>query len=353
MTQDQSFQVVAQIKSIAESVKTTDMPDKLKQSILLRAEQLSLLTTSPTFMPEFDRFVRYVDWIVNLPWNKRTQDNLDLTHAQQILDKNHYGLSEIKDRILEYISIMKLKKEKGEEEEVMRAPILCFVGLVGTGKTTIAYSIAEALNRKFFRIPFGGMESPFDLRGVSRMNSEAEPGKIMKALRSCESRNPVILLDEIDRVTDIGRASIMGVLVELLDPGQNFAFADHYIDFPIDLSEVIFIATANNTHHIATAVLDRLEPIMMPSYTDQEKLIIAQKYILPRTLEASGVSPDKLEINDSVWPAIIRPLGYDAGTRTMERTIQGVVRKVAKLVVEGKVDRYVVTPENIKEFLPH
>jgi ATP-dependent Lon protease len=234
----------------------------------------------------------------------------------------------------------------------MRAPILCFVGLVGTGKTTIAGSIAEALGRKFGRIPFGGMGDPLDLRGQSRMHPEAEPGKVIKTLIAAQSENPVILLDEIDRVADEGLSSIMGVLVELLDPEQNHEFVDHYIDYPVDLSQVLFITTANNTHNIATAVMDRLEPISMPSYTDQEKIEIGRSYILPRKMELAGIPEGVLVFDDNVWANIVRPLGFDAGIRTLERTIDGVVRKVAKMMVEGKGQSFRITSENVKEFLP-
>jgi len=246
---------------------------------------------------------------------------------------------------------MRLKQEKGEGEDVLRAPILCFVGLVGTGKTTIASSISEAMGRNFARIPFGGMGDPLDLRGQSRMHPEAEPGKVIKALRDTKSKNCVVLLDEIDRVTEEGRSSIMGVLVELLDPEQNKAFTDHYLDFPFDLSEIIFIATANNTNNIATAVLDRLEPIQMPAYTDIEKITIGKNYMLPRIIRQSGIPKESLEIKEEVWPLIVRPLGFDAGMRTLERTIQQVVRKAALEIVQGKGPTFTVTPENVKQFL--
>jgi ATP-dependent Lon protease len=193
---------VQEITSLSQKVKSASLPEKLTEVISVRLDQLSKLTNSPTFLPEFDRIGRYIDWVTKIPWNARTQDNLDLVNAKSVLDKNHYGLGEIKDRIIEYISVMKLKQEKGEGGEITRAPILCFVGLVGTGKTTIASSIAEALGRKFSRIPFGGMGDPLDLRGQSRMYAEAEPGKIIKSLVNTQSKNPVILLDEIDRVTD-------------------------------------------------------------------------------------------------------------------------------------------------------
>ncbi len=345
--------VADQIKKFSGDVSKADVPNVLKQRILVRLNQLSGLTESPTFLPEFDRIRKYIEWVLALPWNKRTEDNLDLVHAKEVLDKTHYGLSDIKDRILEYISIMKLKRDRGEGEDVMRAPILCFVGLVGTGKTTIASSIAKAMGRNFARIPFGGMGDPLDLRGQSRMHPEAEPGKIIKSLRITQSKNCVILLDEIDRVTDEGRSSIMGVLVELLDPEQNKDFVDHYIDFPTDLSEVLFIATANNTHHISTAVLDRLEPIHLPSYSDEEKITIGKKYMFPEVMQQSGISPESLKIEDEVWAHVVRPLGFDAGMRTLERTIQGIVKKVARMIVEGKGQSFTVTQENAREFLPH
>src|SRR3990167_2761136 len=342
----------SEIENLKKKIQSAPIPEKLREDTIVRLDQLSKLTSSPTFLPEFDRTEKFLEWIVNLPWQVRTQDNLDLENAKKILDKNHYGLVEIKDRILEYISVMKLKQEKGEGGDVYRAPILCFVGLVGTGKTTIAYSIAEALGRKFARIPFGGMGDPLDLRGQSKMHPEAEPGKIIKALRISQSKNLVILLDEIDRVTDAGRASIMGVLVELLDPEQNFAFTDHYVDYPFDLSEALFIATANNTTTISTAVLDRLEPLSMPSYSDAEKIAIGTSYVLPRLIKEAGIPEGALTIDENVWPLVVRPLGYDAGIRTLERTIEGIVRKVARSIVEGKGQSFKITPENVKEFLP-
>lgn len=340
-----------QINELVENVKKANLPKDLKDRVLKRLDQLIALVESPTFLPEFDSMSRYLEWILSLPWGKRTKDILDLEYAKKTLDKNHYGLEELKARVIEYISVMKLKQEKGVEEEVMRAPILCFVGLVGTGKTTIAASIAESMGRKFARIPFGGMGDPLDLRGQSRMHSESEPGKIMKALRATQSKNCVVLLDEIDRVTEQGRSSIMGVLVELLDPKQNFQFVDHYIDYPVDLSEVLFIATANNTHTIATAVLDRLEPISMPSYTDKEKIIIGRDYMLPWVMKEAGIRENDLVIDDEVWAQVVRPLGFDAGMRTLERTIQQITRKVARMMVEGKTGSVKISTENLKQFI--
>lgn len=346
---DSAIQEIANLKSKVTGAK---IPKGLSEEILVRLTQIEKMTASVSFIPEFDRMNRYIDWVVAIPWEKRTADNLDLEHAKSILEKNHFGLTEIKDRILEYLSVMKLKQERGLGVDIMRAPILCFVGLVGTGKTTIAYSIAEAMGRQFARIPFGGMGDPLDLRGQSRLHAEAEPGKIVKALKNTQSKNPVILLDEIDRVTEEGRSSIMGVLVELLDPEQNHAFTDHFIDYPVDLSEVLFIATANNTTNISTAVIDRLEPIMMPSYTDIEKITIGRNYVLPRIVKLAGIPEGGLVIDEEVWPLIVRPLGFDSGIRTLERNIEGVARKVARLIVEGKAQSFHITPQNVKEFLP-
>jgi len=341
-----------ELGKLTKKITGSNAPDDLKDTINIRLEQLDSLVNSAAYLPEFDRIARYIEWIIKIPWNKATEDILDLERAKKVLDSHHFGLGEIKDRIIEYMSMMKLKQERGESEDMARAPILFFVGLVGTGKTTIAPSIAEAMGRKFARIPFGGMGDPLDLRGKSRIHPEAEPGKVIKALVDTQSINPVILLDEIDRVTDEGRSSIMGVLVELLDPKQNNRFVDHYIDYPIDLSHVLFIATANNTHKIATAVMDRLEPMSMPSYTDQEKIVIAMRYVLPIKLKAAGIPDGALRISDEVWPQIVRPLGFDAGIRTLERTIDGIVRKVARLIVEGKIKEITLTQENIKTYLP-
>jgi ATP-dependent Lon protease len=223
---------------------------------------------------------------------------------------------------------------------------------VGTGKTTFAYSLAEALGRKIVRIPFGGMSSARDLRGQSRLHLESEPGDIMKSLRQAGVRNPVILLDEIDRVSDEGRGEIMGVLVELLDPEQNSSFKDNYIDYPFNLSEAIFLATCNNTEKIATAVFDRLEVIEMPSYTDVEKIEIGRNYLLPQAMAEAGVTAEQLVIGDDLWPQVVRPLGFDAGIRTLQRTIKGMTRKVARQLVEGSVQKVEVTQQNIKDYLP-
>lgn len=342
-----------EISNIKNSLNTAAIPPELRLKLEEEISRLEKISSTNGYSQEFVRVSSYVDWIISLPWDKRSEDILDLGYAGKTLNQNHYGLEPIKERVLEYLSVLKLKKEKADNNfRLMRAPILCFVGLAGTGKTTIASSIAQSMGRKFERIPFGGLGDPAYLRGQSRIHPESEPGQIIKALKRAGTKNPVILLDEIDRVVDEARATIMGVLVELLDPEQNMAFTDYYLDYPFDLSEVLFVATANNTANISTAVLDRLEPMMMPSYSDEEKITIAKDFVLPKTLLEAGLTKDNLVIDESVWPQIVRPLGYDAGIRTLERTINGLCRKVAKLIVEKKGEKFVLTADNIKEFLP-
>lgn len=341
-----------ELTSVGTKLDQAQVPEDLKETVLNRVSRLS---AAP--FEEVERFLEYVDWIVSLPWEKTTGDLLDIEHAKAELDKNHFGMEQIKTRVLEYISVMKLQKGKVEKvdkvvESSLRAPVLCFVGLVGTGKTTISAAIAEALGRKFVRIPFGGLGEVATLRGEPRFERRGEPGQVIKGLRRSGVKNPVLLFDEIDRVEERARASIMGALVEILDPEQNKAFMDAYIDHPFDLSQVLFIATANNTNNIATAVLDRLEVIQMPSYTDQEKITIGRDFILPRVLSESGIDGSQVTISEGVWPMIVRPLGYDAGMRTLERTITGVVRKLAKLIVEGKGTKFELNESNIKEYLP-
>ncbi|MBI4130743.1 AAA family ATPase [Candidatus Roizmanbacteria bacterium] len=345
---------VGRITILEEKIRTSAIPADLREKVLQIVQQLQLSSTSEATMVNWDQAEKYINLVVRLPWSTITTDNLDLVRTKALFDKNHYGMNQIKERIIEYLAVLKLQKQQNTPSSVRspRAPILCFVGLVGTGKTTLAYSIAEAMGRKFIRIPFGGMGSPLDLRGQSRVHPDAEPGQVIKALVRAQSRNPVVLLDEVDRVAETARADIMGVLVELLDPEQNFAFTDHYLDYPFDLSQVLFVATANNTRHIATAVLDRLEPIQMPSYTDEEKIVIGRDYVFPKEINNCGLTVQQLTIDESIWPTIVRPLGFDAGIRTLERTINGICRKVAKAIVEGKLQSIVLTSQNIKEYLP-
>ncbi len=352
---DSNAPLEGKIKELEEKIKQANLPSDLAEKL---EEEISLLRVSlnpsassgqgGSFI-NFENFLSYVNCILSLPFNKETKDVLDLDLAKTILDKNHYGLTGVKNLILEYLSslILNLNNKK----DVSRSPIICLVGLVGTGKTTLGYSIAEALGRKFERIPLGGMGDATDLRGKSRGVIDAEPGLVVKSLIQAQSKNCVILLDELDRITETGRKDIMGVLVELLDPQQNIAFTDHYVDYPFDMSKVLFIATANNTTNIATAVLDRLQIIQMPSYTDEEKTAIAKKYLFPKILSQTGLKENQLLLDDAVWPTIIRPLGFDSGIRSLERAIEGVCRKVARMIVEGKVQSVNITNENVKEFI--
>lgn len=338
----------AQNNSLKTQISLANLPQDLTEKLNDQVVRLEKMVAVSGYKAEFDRELQYIQFVSSLPFNKSSQDILDLHRAVQILDKNHYGLRVVKDRILEYLSVLILNSKQNQG---MHSQILAFVGLVGSGKTSLAYSIAESLGRQLIRIPFGGLGSVRELRGESRVKLEAEPGRLMKAVHDLQCNNPIILLDEIDRVAEETRSDVMGVLVELLDPEQNNAFLDHYVDYPFDLSKVLFIATANNTGNIATAVMDRLEIIEMPSYSDEEKIVIGKNYILPRVLKEAGLGMDAVVVDDTVWPQIVRPLGYDGGIRSLQRTIQGVVRKVARQVVEGKGGPYNITALNVGEYI--
>lgn len=347
---DTTPQSSAEVAKLKAQLAAATLPTALREKAEEQIARIDLILKYGGSFTQLDITAKYIDWITHLPWDAKTEDVLDIARAKEILDKNHFGLEKIKQRIMEYLSVLIVQKQN-LDAGVFHAPSLFFVGLVGTGKTTIAISIAEALGRKYVRIPFGGLSSALDLRGQSKTSPEAEPGMIMRALRQAGSKNPVILLDELDRVTPEARAAIMGVLIELLDPGQNAHFTDYFIDYSVDLSQVLFLATANNTNSISTAVMDRLEVIQMPSYTDEEKIAIAKTYVLPRFLKTSGLPPETLKIEDTVWPKLTRPLGFDAGIRTLERTIEGIVRKTAFKLVQKQGTSFVITEENVKEFI--
>jgi len=351
--------LLEEIENLKNSVASSHLPKSIQEKADGQIERLTRLS-GRDYTLEADMTIRWIDWITALPWENRAPSSLDLIRAKQILDKNHYGLDDVKQRILEYLAVMKLRLTpitKTDNQQLTtnpnhaRAPILLLVGLVGTGKTTLAYSIAQALNRPIVRIPFGGMGSARDLRGQSRLHAEAEPGLIVKGLKQAGVKNPIMLLDELDRVSDEARHDIMGVLVELLDPEQNKAFLDHYLDVPLDLSEVVFIATANNTNNIATAVMDRLEPLSMPSYTDDQKIVIAKDYLLPKAREEAGIPAEALIFDNDAWPLIVRPLGFDAGIRTLQRTIQGLSRKAAMDIVSNKNQALHITKDNFKHYM--
>ena len=352
---DSALSIDKEIQRLEEKVQKANLAPDLMEKInsMLTVLKVSLKTGTATFV-NYESIENYIDWITSLPFDTETEDVMDLTKVKQTLDKNHYGLEGIKNSILEYLSALILTMKTSSSKEV-KAPVICLVGLVGTGKTTLAISIAEAMGRKFERIPFGGMGDAQALRGQSRTFSDAEPGQVIKKLAHAASKNCVILLDELDRVSEAGRADIMGVLVELLDPEQNVAFSDHYIDYPFDLSHILFVATANNTTNIATAVLDRLEVLQMPSYTDEEKEIIGKDYLFPKIKAESGLSQMQISIDDSLWPQILRPLGYDSGIRSLQRTLDTMARRIARMVVEGKLaqnGQFAITAQNLKSLLP-
>lgn len=340
------------IKKLADKISSVKIPDNLGLKLQELFAQLEINSqNSETFWQNYQSASKYVDWVVAVPWFNQSQDILDLRDAKEKLDKEHYGLESIKERFLEYISVISLQKNRYPDEAI-HAPILLFVGLVGTGKTTMATSIAHVLGREIIRIPFGGLGDAHYLRGHSRTRPDSEPGQIIKGLVNCKTKNPVILLDEIDRVADDALNTIMGVLVEILDPEQNHHFVDHYLDYPVDLSQVIFCATCNSTSRIATAVMDRLEVIQMPSYTDEEKITIAKDYLLPKALKSTGLTSQDIQISNEVWSQVVRPLGFDAGVRTLQRNIEGMCRKVAKVILEGKNKQVIIDETNVKVFLP-
>jgi ATP-dependent Lon protease len=340
---------IPEIEQLKTKLKSANLPSDLYEKANQQIERINLNLKYGGNLSQIDIVEKYINWICALPWNKKTEDNLDLKNVKQILDKNHYGMENIKSRILEYISLIAIQKKNLNAEKI-QAPSLLFIGLVGTGKTTIAKSIAEALGRKFARIPFGGMSSNLELRGQSKTTPEAEPGLILKAIRRVGTKNPVILLDELDRIAPEGKSGIMGVLIELLDTEQNSQYVDYFIDYPFDLSQVLFISTANNTTNIVTAVLDRLEVIQMPSYTDEEKIMIAKNYIFPKNLKEAGLSIDNVKIDNMLWPKLVRPLGFDAGVRSIERTIETIVRKIAYKVMTQQGQQFLINEENIRDY---
>lgn len=344
-----------QIESLTTKVNEAKLPQELKEKALtmINLSNISINSGESESIIRLESLNNYIGWITKIPFSKNLPISNDIEKAKTILDNSHYGLTGVKNRIIEYLSSIILSNQKGRID-YLHAPIICLVGLVGTGKTSLSYSIAEALSLPFQRIPFGGLSDVRTLRGSSRIAHDAEPGIVVKKLAQAQASNCVILLDELDRVADVTRSDIMGVLIELLDPEQNSSFLDHYIDYPIDLSKVIFIATANNTTNISTAVLDRLEIIQMPSYSDEEKRVIGEKYLLPKVSVENGLEASQIKISNELWGTIIRPLGFDSGIRSLERTLSQIARKTALKIVEGKTgkgDQVIINSDNLREFL--
>jgi ATP-dependent Lon protease len=340
-----------EIQDLRDRTSKATLPDEMRSKVEKEIVSLERSVELGSYDEKYEKVSRYINWVLQVPWTQETNDVTDIQKAKAVFDKHHYGMQEVKDRFLEYISVLNLRQQQAPGED-FKAPILLLVGLVGTGKTTFAYSLAEALGRELVRIPFGGMGSAKELRGNSRLLLGSEPGRVVKGICEVGVRNPVILLDEIDRGAEEANMDIMGVLVELLDPAQNHSFTDTYVDYPVNLSHAIFLATANNTTKIATAVMDRMEKITMPSYTDNEKIQIAKKYILPGLLKDAGLREEQFILKDDVWKMITRPLGYDMGIRTLQRTLQGAVRKAVRIIVERGFQQVIITKENAKIFMP-
>ncbi len=348
------------IRVLLKKLLTSKVPSDLKRSALKMIIRLYYTARHGAYSTEYEIVHRYIDWITAIPWNTYTQDEVDLEKIRNTLESSHYGLTKVKERILSYMAAVKLKYEKEKREKgdallVLRdIPVLLFVGLQGVGKTTIAYSIAKALGRRFIKVSLAAFSDVLYLRGKPKNYPDAEPGLIVKALVRTQSMNPVILLDEIEKVSSDPkvRNDVHSALLEIFDPTQNKDFVDKYIDYPIDLSAVFFIATANSLGNLPAALLDRVEIIRFTSYTDEEKIIIGKKYLLPKVLEKSGLDKDKLEIRDDAWPLIVRPMGVDAGIRQLERTLFNIARKVAYKILTKQADRVIITPDNVKEYLP-
>ncbi|MCX7681584.1 MAG: endopeptidase La [Anaerolineae bacterium] len=347
-----------EVEEFRKKIEAAGMPEEAEKEARRELDRLSKL---PTASAEYGVIRTYLDWITSLPWNIQTEDNLDIAHARQVLDEDHYDLEEIKERILEYLAVRKLRQErKGELGESLptdlirrerEGAILCFVGPPGTGKTSLGQSIARALGRKFIRQSLGGVRDEAEIRGHRRTYIGALPGRIIQALRRVESKNPVFMLDEVDKLGTDFRGDPASALLEVLDPEQNREFRDHYLDVPFDLSQVMFITTANLLDPIPPPLRDRMEILTLSGYTETEKLHIAKGYLIPRQLKENGLRPDELTFTDDAVRRIIRDYTREAGVRNLEREIGRVARKVVTRVAEGHTEQVVVTADNLEQFL--
>ncbi|HIJ91076.1 MAG: endopeptidase La [Desulfobulbaceae bacterium] len=333
-----------------ENLDLKELRDKLAQTELTpeaaktAEKELDRLARIPPSSPEYTVSRTYLDWLLDLPWLKTTHDSLDIVKAQQVMDEDHYGLKEIKKRIIEFLAVRKLKQD-------MHGPILCFVGPPGVGKTSLGQSIARSMDRKFIRISLGGVRDEAEIRGHRRTYIGALPGRIIQSLRKAGANNPLFMLDEIDKLGMDFRGDPSSALLEVLDPEQNFSFADHYLEIPFDLSRVMFITTANLLDNIPGPLRDRMEVIELSGYTDEEKLNIAKRHLLPKQLEAHALSDNDLKIDDQAIRMVIRSHTREAGVRNLERKLAAICRGVAKDIVTGKTGTTRINKDNLATYL--
>ena len=331
----------AEIAEFREKIEKAKMPEEVEEEALKQLRKLEMM--HPDAM-EASWVRNYLEWLVELPWNKSTKDNLDIKRAKRILDEDHYDLEKVKERILEYLSVRKLNPK-------MKGPILCFVGPPGVGKTSLGQSIARAMGRKFIRMSLGGIRDEAEIRGHRRTYVGAMPGRIIQGIKQAGSNNPVFMLDEIDKLGVDFRGDPASALLEVLDPEQNWSFRDHYINLAFDLSKVMFICTANLVDPIPPALRDRMEIIEIPGYTLEEKMEIAKRYLIPKQMKENGITTKYLEFTDDALKMIIGQYTREAGVRNLERSIGNVCRKIARRIAEGNKKKVKVTLENVPEFL--
>jgi len=330
-----------EINELRKKIKDAKMP---KETTEVAEKELDRLSKMPPAAAEYTVSRTYLDWLIELPWEKGTKDNLDVKKAQKVLDEDHYDLEKVKKRILEYLAVRKLKKD-------MKGPILCFVGPPGVGKTSLGKSIARALGRKFMRISLGGVHDEAEIRGHRRTYIGALPGRIIQGLKKVGSKNPVFMLDEIDKIGMDFRGDPSSALLEVLDPEQNNSFSDHYLEVPFDLSQVMFITTANLADPILPALKDRMEMLELPGYTEEEKLKIAHKYLIPKQLKAHGLTTSHIEFREEATAEIIKSYTREAGVRNLERELAAICRGVAKEVVEGNTESKAIKKDSVSSYL--
>jgi len=330
-----------EIEELRGKIKETKMSEEAEKEALRELDRLAKMQPGAA---EYTVSRTYIDWMISLPWSKSTEDNLDIEEAQKVLNEDHYDLEKVKDRILEYLAVRKLKADT-------KGPILCFVGPPGVGKTSLGRSIARAMGRQFVRISLGGVHDEAEIRGHRRTYIGALPGRILQGIKNAGSNNPIFMLDEVDKIGMDFRGDPSSALLEVLDPQQNFSFSDHYLDVPFDLSKVMFITTANVLDTIPSALRDRLEVLELPGYIEEEKEQIAYKYLIPRQLEENGLKRKNVTFTKQAVRKIIRDYTREAGVRNLERQIATVCRKVAKQVATGKTEKRNIAPVDLAEML--